>query len=124
MTATRQQPTPITGSELVPVSALTYCNECALSGNVGFSIDVNFEGDDAVDFPDQNGTTYVYYFAPGSLTYDGSHDTVPLGNTDTIDVSGAPPIPEPNEFPALVAVFVTAICGRYWLKRKSQSRPA
>ena len=116
---TYQQAGPIITSESVPVSALTYCNECAPLGYVDFGTDA-YEGDDVVVFPDQNGTSYDYYFVDGALTYNGSYETIVPSNIGTLDVSGAPPIPEPNECPALLTAFLFSI-GIRWYRLKLRS---
>jgi hypothetical protein len=112
-----QQVGPITIDESIPVGDLTNCNECAPLGFVVFATNT-YDGDAAVEFPDQNGTSYDYYFMRGALTYDGSYETVVPVNTAALDVSGAPPIPEPNEGPAIVVAFVVVIIAskRYWLR--------
>jgi hypothetical protein len=110
---------PIIMDESIPVSDLTSCNECDPLGYVEFDLGVyaNFELTDVVGFPDANGSTYDYYFPNLALTYDGSYETIIPGNTATLNVSGAPPIPEPNEWPALAAVFIFAI-GMKWYRLK------
>jgi hypothetical protein len=110
---------PIIMDESIPVSDLTSCNECDPLGYVEFDLGVyaNFELTDVVGFPDANGSTYDYYFPNLALTYDGSYETIIPGNTATLNVSGAPPIPEPNEWPALAAVFIFAM-GMKWYRLK------
>jgi hypothetical protein len=115
----------ITANTTIPVSDLTACNECAPTGDVSFmfGIEYDFMPADLVIFPDQNGSDYYYYFPEGALTANGSYGTLPPfdGNDEinvgNLDLTGSPPVPEPNECGALVAIFLLAIGRGYYRER-------
>jgi hypothetical protein len=121
---------PITTNTTIPVSDLTACNECAPTGDVSFIFGAvyDFMSANLVIFPDQNGHSYDYYFPEGALTVNGSYDTLPPFdgnnqiNVGTLDLTGSPPVPEPNECGALAAIFLLAIGRGYYRTLKAPAK--